>query len=64
MNLFIDSTAQIQDGEKDVTESFPRRGKISSLIHIGVKYYENSYKKTKKLVDIVRNSLVASLQDL
>lgn len=23
MNLFIDSTAQIQDGEKDVTESFP-----------------------------------------
>lgn len=23
MNLFIDSTAQIQDGEKDVTEQFP-----------------------------------------
>ena len=40
MVMMTDITAQIQDGEKDVTESFPRRGKISSLIHIGVKFYD------------------------
>lgn len=48
MNLFIDSTAQIQDGEKDVTESFPSTWKD---------FISHSYwsKVLREFLHIVRN---------